>query len=428
MVMSFFRTSNTQNTKKTNPTNGTDVSRWDLFTCVAGRPEGIALARIAHTLHVERERSLILPLGELEDEDLIVCDSKDHYILSTKPRAQELRVTMAYALAYGYDYNVYFDEEMVAFLKKAYRSDYFNLKDVSAKLMPPAIVDRLVRDNLLLIYKFDPFIGRIVENPFLDGLCNYLNIKRSGSFSFFREKISLSSVLQDRFTNVEKEDDPQILAAKKFFANYRPQEKKLLPNPIEVELRDSVQKEDSEFFDPKSRENFEKAWEAMHEDIANEVPLSPEVIIKYHKLIMADTDIPSTYRDHEVIIANNKYFTTAAIPDIPYLLEDLLNYLNDVEPPTQEDALKVCAYTYNEFIHIHPFSDGNSRTDRVLLGYLLNKFGLPFERISNSFEVSFLIVSKGAKERNDDNIRDVLEQIYLSCINKLELAKAINQD
>ena len=54
-----------------------DVTRWDLFTCVAGRPEGIALSRLANILHVDRERSLRVRLGSLQDEGMILGESND---------------------------------------------------------------------------------------------------------------------------------------------------------------------------------------------------------------------------------------------------------------------------------------------------------------------------------------------------------------
>ena len=138
--------------------NSQDITRWDLFACVAGRPEGIALTRLAHILHVDRERSLIKPLYDLEEEGLIICDSRDHYILNNKSQvAKNLRQTLSFALASNCDYNFYFSEQMIAFLKKAYRSDHFNNRDVPAELLDPALLCRLVDNALLLIYSYEPF-------------------------------------------------------------------------------------------------------------------------------------------------------------------------------------------------------------------------------------------------------------------------------
>ncbi|MBQ7501216.1 Fic family protein [bacterium] len=400
------------------------ITRWDLFACVAGRPEGIALTRLAHVLHVERERSLIVPLGELEDEELIVCDSRDHYILSSKEAAKKLRYTIAYALAYDYDYNAYFSEDMVAFLKKAYRSDHFSTGDVSEKLMKPELITRLVHNDLLLIYKYEPFTGRIVENPFLDGLCDYLKIKRAKAF-FFRKKISMGSVLEGRREQLDSSDSQNLSAARKFFSgrNFKNVNWGLTDNGKYI--KESVEREDSELFDPESSACFQKAWNAMQANVSRSSKLSVDAIKLYHKLTMANTDIPSTYRDHDVMIGNNPNFKAAVPSEIPYKLSNLVNYLAAASPSDFESVLDVCAYAYNEFIHIHPFSDGNSRTARIVLAHILNLFHMPFEKIPHSFEVRFLIVTKGLKTRDDNELKYVLEEIYLNCMNRLELEKVM---
>lgn len=405
------------------------ITRWDLFACVAGRPEGIALARLAHILRVERERSLILPLGSLEDEGLIVCDSHDHYILSTKPVAQQLRYTMAYALAYEYDYNAYFDDNAVNFLKKAYRSDYFTDRDVPAELMNPTLLSRLVHNDLLLIYKYNSFTGRIVENPFLDGICDYLKIKRGGGglFSVFRKKIPLESVLNGREAAIADPDDAQMQAARTMFCGRGLGEMNWGLTETGAAIRDSVQKEDSEMFDPESSECFDRAWEKMHENTSQAQPLSVDSIRAYHSLCMANTDFAGVYRTHDVMIANNPNFKAADIKDIPFRLGALIDYLAAMRPDNFEEALGLCAYAYNEFIHIHPFEDGNSRTARVVMAHMLNLFKMPFEKIPHSFEVRFLVATKGLKTRDDNEVKYILEEIYLNSVNRKELAAVLHE-
>lgn len=400
------------------------ITRWDLFACVAGRPEGIALTRLAHVLHVERERSLIVPLGELEDEELIVCDSRDHYILSNKEHAKKLRYTIAYALAYDYDYNAYFAEDMAAFLKKAYRSDHFTTSDVSEKLMKPEIIARLVHNDLLLIYSYAPFTGRMVENPFLDGLCDYLKIKRTKAF-FFRKKIPMISVLEGRKEQLDDPDSQTLTGARRFFSGCSFKGRSWDLTEYGRYIKESVEREDSELFDPESSACFQKAWNAMQANVSRSAKLSVDFIKLYHKLTMANTDIPSSYRDHEVMIGNNPNFKAAEPSEIPYKLSNLVNYLAAASPSDFESVLDVCAYAYNEFIHIHPFSDGNSRTARIVLAHILNLFRMPFEKIPHSFEVRFLVVTKGLKNRDDNELKYVLEEIYLNCMNRLEMEKVM---
>ncbi len=406
--------------------NSQDITRWDLFACVAGRPEGIALTRLAHILHVDRERSLIRPLYELEDEGLIICDSRDHYILNNKSQiAKNLRQTLSFALASNCDYNFYFSEQMIAFLKKAYRSDHFNNRDVPAELLDPALLCRLVNNALLLIYSYEPFTGRMVENIFLDGLCDYLKIKRAKSF-FFRRKMPLEQFLEGRIEDFQTLDNPQLQAAMELFHGKDLAERNWGLSALGEEIKESVEKEDSEMFDPASKACYERSWQKMQEYSREGKSLTVGILREYHHLAMANTDFGGVYRDHEVVIANNPNFKPAPIDEIPQRLQQLVDNLAGCEPSTFEEALDLCAYAYNEFVHIHPFQDGNSRTARVILGHMLNLLHMPFEKIPDSFAARFLIVTKGLQKRNDHEVKYVLEEIYLNCMNRRELQQVIN--
>lgn len=404
-----------------------EVTRWDLFVCVAGRPEGISLARLAHVMRVDRERSLIVPLGSLEEEGLLVCDSRDHYILSPKPLAQELRTTLSFALAYGYDYNVYLTDEMAEFLKKAYRSDYFMTDDLPVSMLKPELLCRLVYNDLLLIYQYGPFVGRLVDNPFLEGLCKYLRVKKISPFSFFKRKADMDEILDAHSKAVQKESSLMLKAAKGIFSGHGLEKRQWGLGEVAQGIRDSVEKEDAEMFDPASSACFQKAWDKMHEYVKRNVPLSIEVIKEYHQLCMANTNFGGVYRDHEVMIANNPNFKAAAIKEIPERLSELASNLSTAQAHNFRDALKICAYAYNEFIYTHPFQDGNSRTARIILAHLLNHLHMPFEKIPYSFEVRFLMVTKGLKKRDDNELRLVLEEIYLNCLNRQELGYALGQ-
>ena len=404
-----------------------DVTRWDLFTCVAGRPEGIALSRLANILHVDRERSLIVPLGSLQDEGLILGDSNDRYIFNEKSAAaQSLRQTLSFAMASKCDYNAYFTEDMIAFLKKAYRSDHFTTSDVPAKLLKPDLLCRLVRDNLLLIYSYEPFTGRMVENMFLDGLCDYLKIKRAKSFfSMFRKKVPLEEFIENREQYTEDKGAAQYKAMTSMFRGKGLEKRSWGPPPLEVELFSSVAKEDAELFDPASTDCFKRAWDKMHEYSREGKPLTVGIMREYHQLAMANTDFGGVYRNHDVVIANNPNFHAAPIQDIPRRLKELAECLESYPHGTLSEILDMCAYSYNEFVHIHPFQDGNSRTARVVLGHVLNYLHMPFEQIPDSFTARFLIVTKGLEKRDDEAVKYVLEEIYLNSMNRRELAEAI---
>lgn len=65
--------------------------------------------------------------------------------------------------------------------------------------------------------------------------------------------------------------------------------------------------------------------------------------------------------------------------DIPKLLEELVEYVNT----TEDHPLIIAGVVHYQLVTIHPFEDGNGRTDRLLSGYLLDYYGYGFGGIGS---------------------------------------------
>ena len=76
-------------------------------------------------------------------------------------------------------------------------------------------------------------------------------------------------------------------------------------------------------------------------------------------------------------------------PRTMVLIDELLNWVNSDEF-RQTDPILRAAMFYTRFMHIHPFMDGNSRTDRMLLNYLLIISGKKPSNVANESYESFL--------------------------------------
>lgn len=64
----------------------------------------------------------------------------------------------------------------------------------------------------------------------------------------------------------------------------------------------------------------------------------------------------------------------AAPEDVADEMRELLEELLDVTP---DNALTAAAYFHAKFENIHPFADGNGRTGRLAMNYLLVLYGHP---------------------------------------------------
>lgn len=394
-----------------------ELTRWDLFLSVAGRPDGIALTRLAHALHVPKENTLFRPLEELVDDKLIVRQD-DRYSLARTKRAESLARALQFAVAYDIDYNAYFADDMVGFLKKTFGHDYFTQNDVPPDLLKPDTIARLMNNDLLLVYSYRPFIGKLMENPFIQGLCEFLGIRPNRAL--FRKKVRLENVIMEKLTGGKA----QVAHARNLLGR-----RGLLLGgwglgPAPKMIKESIVPENKDLFDPASSKAYQNAVDRMRQRSREGRKLTVDQIKEYHSAAMASTKFGGQLRTVQVHVRNNPYFKTANPKDIPKLLADLAQAVAAMKPANKAEALSVAAYVYNQFLFIHPFEDGNSRTARLLLGHMLRENGLPFDEIPRAWEVRFLQVTKGYKKRDDRDLLELLKEILIFVLNREELGKA----
>lgn len=75
---------------------------------------------------------------------------------------------------------------------------------------------------------------------------------------------------------------------------------------------------------------------------------------------------PGAYKKNDYVTGAQE---VGALPeDVPEELGELVKELADIRP---EQVLTAAAYFYAKFENIHPFADGNGRTGRLLMNYLL---------------------------------------------------------
>ena len=75
---------------------------------------------------------------------------------------------------------------------------------------------------------------------------------------------------------------------------------------------------------------------------------------------------PGEYKRHNYVTGREEI--GAAPEDVADEVRELLEELRDVEP---RNALTAAAYFHAKFENIHPFADGNGRTGRLAMNYLL---------------------------------------------------------
>ena len=108
-----------------------------------------------------------------------------------------------------------------------------------------------------------------------------------------------------------------------------------------------------------------------------EEPISADFIKELHRIVVGDLTHEGdkragAWRNEPRYIANAEHQPPEPY-DVPDLIRELIGYINN-DDSEQYDLLKI-AITNHRFVWIHPFGNGNGRTDRLLTYALLCKKG-----------------------------------------------------
>lgn len=126
-------------------------------------------------------------------------------------------------------------------------------------------------------------------------------------------------------------------------------------------------------------ENHKQAFENMLSHLLNEDPLTVTIIKDIHADLTDRLQYDrGQFKKNENMILGAE-FQTASPSETPFLVQQLvdnLEYRLDVAD-SDDDKLLAILDTHIQFEHIHPFSDGNGRTGRMIMNYSLLQQGFP---------------------------------------------------
>ena len=132
--------------------------------------------------------------------------------------------------------------------------------------------------------------------------------------------------------------------------------------------------------------NYKKAMDFISKYLGKEVPVSEVVIRELHKIavkgVRGGQADPGNYRKIQNYIVNSLtgevIYTPPAPLEVPHLIREFVDWLKrggDVSP------ILIAGISQFQFVHIHPFIDGNGRTGRLLSTLVLYKTGYDFKRL-----------------------------------------------
>jgi Fic family protein len=131
--------------------------------------------------------------------------------------------------------------------------------------------------------------------------------------------------------------------------------------------------------------NHKEAILFIEDLVTQKMELSEYVLKQIHGIVLygIDRENAGVYRKLPVAIAGSKH-----LPPQPYLLQDLMeDYFrfyelnkNDLHP------VILAAEMHERLVSIHPFIDGNGRTSRLIMNFILLQHGFPLAIIGGDYE------------------------------------------
>lgn len=137
----------------------------------------------------------------------------------------------------------------------------------------------------------------------------------------------------------------------------------------------------------------------------NRIEFSLETILIWHRKLFIETkpDIAGRIRDHQVRIGASKF-----IPPRPevlrLLLKEFVRWYNKNGKNKELNPAELAALVHFKFVTIHPFTDGNGRISRLMINYVLYKFGYPMHDIDYSDRRSYYTALERSNVKHNDVI------------------------
>jgi fido (protein-threonine AMPylation protein) len=317
-------------------------------------------------------------------------------------KTKEIFEIIKWSLKNSVNPNIWFSENFKNILKiLEKKSPKINPKQLSANARNNRIIDFLVENQFILLYKKSPKLGTLLNHEIFTFLQNYYKqkIKINEKYLSFEEIKKL--ILKTR----RREINPFGLKLFEFLTGSAQLEGGTITigETVEILTKDIYpDKPPKDIQMVKNlNETFTYVLENLNEDltITHIKELNRICLFSLHR---AAGEFKKTHNK----IAGNSDFKTAHPKEVDSLLLNLCKKFNSIK--SREDAIDELGFIHNEFQHIHPFSDGNSRTTRLIINWLLMKFKLPILILKKGAFEKYMSLTKMSKTRNDKELRNLL--------------------
>jgi Fic family protein len=168
--------------------------------------------------------------------------------------------------------------------------------------------------------------------------------------------------------------------------------------------------------------NHAKAYDFMMRCVAERRPLDENTVKDIHQMLMENIQPGGIYRNVNIRITGAGFQPPS--PSEMYM--QIKNFYADFPYKAVIHAIDRAAWVHAEFVRIHPFTDGNGRTSRMIMNYQLMSDGwlpvsipkkdrLDYYNVLETYAVTgdiepFAAFVAGLEETEFDRINEVIRQ------------------
>lgn len=132
--------------------------------------------------------------------------------------------------------------------------------------------------------------------------------------------------------------------------------------------------------------NYKKAMDFISKYLGKDDPITEATVRELHKItvkgVRGGRADPGNYRKIQNYVVSSRtreiIYTPPSPLEVPHLMIDFVGWINKAK---EISPILLAGIVQFQFVHIHPFIDGNGRTARLLSTLILYKTGYDFKRL-----------------------------------------------